>query len=92
MNEIQNIKSMLGQYEKVMSDKEFIKNTCISPEIKITVYKLKDNKKSGCVERFKYGSIEYLLTGKFCQTKRIVVILQRESIVGILCAYMKTDK
>ena len=38
MNEIQNIKSMLGQYEKVMSDKEFIKNTCISPEIKITVY------------------------------------------------------
>ena len=38
MNEIQNIKSMLGQYEKVMSDKEFIKNTCISPEIKVTVY------------------------------------------------------
>ena len=36
--------------------------------------------------------VEYLLTGKFCQTKRIVVILQRESIVGILCAYMKTDK
>ena len=38
MNEIQNIKSMLGQYEKVMSDKESIQNTCISPEIKATVY------------------------------------------------------
>ena len=38
MNEIQNIKSMLGQYEKVMSDKESIQNTCISPEIKVTVY------------------------------------------------------
>ena len=31
--------------------------------MKITLYKLKDNKKSGCVAKFKYGSIEYLLTG-----------------------------
>lgn len=47
-------------------EKEYsqVVNDC---EIKITVYKLKDNKKSGCVARFKYGSIEYLLTGTMKQ-------------------------
>lgn len=45
------------EYSKVVND-------C---EIKITIYKLEDNKKSGCVARFKYGSIEYLLTGTMKQ-------------------------
>ena len=47
-------------------EKEYAKvvNDC---EIKITIYKLEDNKKSGCVARFKYGSIEYLLTGTMKQ-------------------------
>ena len=47
-------------------EKEYSKsvNNC---EIKITLYKLKDNEKSGCVAKFKYGSIEYLLTGTMKQ-------------------------
>ena len=33
----------------------------------LIIYKLEDNKKSGCVARFKHGSIEYLLTGTMKQ-------------------------
>lgn len=36
-------------------------------EIKVTIYKLKGSKKSGCVAKFKYGNIEYLLTGTMKQ-------------------------
>ena len=49
--------SIEKEYSKVVND-------C---EIKITIYKLEDNKKSGCVARFKHGSIEYLLTGTMKQ-------------------------
>ena len=49
--------SIEKEYSKVVND-------C---EIKITIYKLEDNKKSGCVARFKQGSIEYLLTGTMKQ-------------------------
>ncbi|MFR6714808.1 MAG: DUF4367 domain-containing protein [Dorea longicatena] len=36
-------------------------------EIKVTIYKLKESKVSGCVAKFKYGNIEYLLTGTMKQ-------------------------
>lgn len=44
MQEINNIKSTLGQYEKILSDKEIIKNTCISPELKEKIYQDLQNK------------------------------------------------
>ena len=36
-------------------------------KIKITIYRLKKNEKSGCVAKFKYQNIEYLLTGTMNQ-------------------------
>lgn len=35
--------------------------------IEVTIYKLKESKKSSCVAKFKYGNIEYLLTGTMKQ-------------------------
>lgn len=47
-------------------DKEYTKKTedC---SIEVTIYKLKESKKSSCVAKFKYGNIEYLLTGTMKQ-------------------------
>lgn len=39
MSDIHKIKCALGQYERIIADKETIQNTCISPELKTTVYK-----------------------------------------------------
>lgn len=36
-------------------------------EIKITIYKLDKKKKKGCVAKFKYNNVEYLLTGTMNQ-------------------------
>ena len=35
--------------------------------IEVTIYKLKESKKSSCVAKFKYDNIEYLLTGTMKQ-------------------------
>mgnify|MGYP002224375761 CR=1 FL=1 len=35
--------------------------------MKLQIYKLKESKKSSCVAKFKYGNIEYLLTGTMKQ-------------------------
>ena len=39
MCDIHKIKCALGQYERILADKEAIQNTCISTELKVTVYK-----------------------------------------------------
>lgn len=38
MSNIHKIKCALGQYERILADKETIQNTCISTELKATVY------------------------------------------------------
>lgn len=43
-------------------EKEYVE-TIEGRKINITIYNLKKNKKTGCVAKFKYGNIEYLLTG-----------------------------
>ena len=47
-------------------EKEYIKKIkdC---SIKVTIYKLKESKKTSCVAKFKYDNIEYLLTGTMKQ-------------------------
>lgn len=47
-------------------EKEYIKKieNC---SIKVTIYKLKESKKTSCVAKFKYDNIEYLLTGTMKQ-------------------------
>lgn len=39
MSNIHKIKCALGQYERIIADKEAIQNTCISTDLKVTAYK-----------------------------------------------------